>query len=81
MPIYIGRGGYIGFANKKVNIGSLTDIRMYYLFSWFSPNIILSKLKYDEKNLFNLSLSHKHFEFSYAGMSLVWKFHPWGGFF
>ena len=32
-PIYIGRGRYIGFANKKVNIGSLTDIRMYYLFS------------------------------------------------
>ena len=30
---YIGRGRYIGFANKKVNIGSLTDIRMYYLFS------------------------------------------------
>ena len=37
-------------ANKKVNIDSLTnDIRMYYLYSWFSSNIILSKLKYDEK--------------------------------
>ena len=26
-------GRYIGFVDKKVNIGSLTDIRMYYLFS------------------------------------------------
>ena len=26
-------GRYISFADKKVNIGSLTDIRMYYLFS------------------------------------------------
>ena len=26
-------GRYIGFVDKKVNISSLTDIRMYYLFS------------------------------------------------
>ena len=44
-------GRYIGFADnknpyryrlsasadKKANIGNLTDIKIYYLFSWFSP--------------------------------------------
>ena len=65
-------GRYIGFADnrnpyryrlsasadKKANIGSLTDMKICYLFSWFFPNIILSGLEYEGKIYFLLLQEH-----------------------
>ena len=65
-------GRYIGFADnrnpyryrllasadKKANIGSLTDIEICYLFVWFLPKIILSGLEYERKIYFLLLQEH-----------------------